>query len=278
MSTSTTPSPPTGPATQSPGFSSIFQSPGGPPLILVCIAAGLLLGAFIGVLLMRRMRPRVVVQRMNGADFLRGLNPNFGEKPTLLDIHLLPASEEGTSYGDGKGKVGGERGAWGHVSPFAARYLSSSDGQPKSSTAPPSSPPSFTRGEGVLSRIITQFYWANPRWRPRPHEHSPTSPNPHPDARRVQLAVTISMPSPQRPACHPRRPSPSGTPRPSTSSDPLKNGSTASSDAHAHASDDANPVPDCCIGTVVVSYRPDPNGSPAAAPPAASPAAAAAAT
>ena len=106
--------------TQNPGFSSIFQSPGGPPLILVCIAAGLLLGAFIGVLLMRRMRPHVVVRGMNAADFLRGLNPEHGEKPKLLDIHLLPPRQEGVLYGDaganGKGKLGSELGAWAHVS------------------------------------------------------------------------------------------------------------------------------------------------------------------
>ena len=69
---------------------------------------------------MRRMRPHVVVRGMNAADFLRGLNPELGEKPKLLDIHLLPPSEESVLYGDaganGKGKLGSELGAWAHVS------------------------------------------------------------------------------------------------------------------------------------------------------------------
>ena len=83
--------------TQNPGFSSIFQSPGGPPLILVCIAAGLLLGAFLGILLMRRVRPPVAVQRAHGLRGAAGADAQkkLGEKPTLLDVRVLPGSEKG---------------------------------------------------------------------------------------------------------------------------------------------------------------------------------------
>ena len=110
------PSPP--PSPTSGGFSSIFQSPGGPPLILVFIAAGLLLGAFIGVLLMRRVRPSAPGQRgVGAAAFLAGFNnPPLGEKPRLLNIHLLPAPiEDGVERGTGKEKLAAQ-GAWGHVS------------------------------------------------------------------------------------------------------------------------------------------------------------------
>ena len=113
--------PPPSPPSPTNGFSSIFQSPGGPPLILVCIAAGLLLGAFIGVLLMRRMRPPPVGQRgIGAAAFLAGANQPLGEKPKLLDIHLSPAHttagiDEGAEHGTGKEKLG-EQGAWGAVS------------------------------------------------------------------------------------------------------------------------------------------------------------------
>ena len=110
---------------------------------------------------------------------------------------------------------------------------------------------------------MTQFYWANPRWRPRSHEHDPASPKAQDDVRRVQLAVTISMPSPRRPL-YPRAPrsEAEATPRPSTSSDPLKNDHNHENhNADFNSAHDDEPVPDCCIGTIVVSYRPDPNDS-----------------
>ncbi|KAI0773808.1 hypothetical protein C8Q74DRAFT_784229 [Fomes fomentarius] len=112
------PSPPSGRPDRpspNPGFGSIFQSPGGPPLILVCIAAGLLLGAFIGVLLMRRMRPPVVVQRM-GAGRGRGA-VKLGEKPKLLDIHLGQRTDVGSSGShiqDAQGKAAGAA-RWAYV-------------------------------------------------------------------------------------------------------------------------------------------------------------------
>ena len=68
----------------------------------------------------------------------------------------------------------------------------------------------------------------------------------------MQLAVTVSMPSPQHPSY---RPPPHHT--------------------HANVRDKHNEgdtMPDCCIGTVLVSYRHDPNDSPAPTP-ASSPAA-----
>ena len=68
-------------------FNSIFQSPGGPPLILVCIAAGLLLGAFTGVLVMRRVRPGHALLVHRGADGALRLGPErgagVGEKPAI---------------------------------------------------------------------------------------------------------------------------------------------------------------------------------------------------
>ena len=106
-STPTRPPPPTQPQPSAPsqptGFSSIFQSPGGPPLILVCIAAGLLLGAFTGVLLMRRMRPALVGRAPGAGAGVGGAGRRagalLGEKPRLLDVHILPREE-----GNGKGR------------------------------------------------------------------------------------------------------------------------------------------------------------------------------
>lgn len=70
--------------------SSLFQSAGGPPLILVCIAGGLLFGAFVGMLLMKRLRPVVVVQRVNAPG---DAEVPLREKPQLYDIHLVSALE-----------------------------------------------------------------------------------------------------------------------------------------------------------------------------------------
>ena len=69
---------------------------------------------------MRRMRPPVAGQRgIGAAAFLAGLNNTpLGEKPKLVDIHLLPAPATGIQkmeHGTGKEKLGGQ-GAWGYVS------------------------------------------------------------------------------------------------------------------------------------------------------------------
>ena len=104
------------------GFTSIFQSPGGPPLILVCIAAGLLLGAFTGVLVMRRVRPGHALLVHRGADGALRLGPErgagVGEKPRLVDVHLVGEEGEGDvkgGMGMGKGKGRGEE-TWRHLS------------------------------------------------------------------------------------------------------------------------------------------------------------------
>ncbi|KAM5543493.1 hypothetical protein V8D89_002744 [Ganoderma adspersum] len=253
--------PPPPPPSPSNGFSSIFQSPGGPPLILVCIAAGLLLGAFIGVLLMRRMRPPPLGHRGIGATaFLTNANQPLGEKPKLLDIHLSPTYaagiDEGVEHGTGKEKLG-EQGAWGAVSPFAAVYLASD--RPLSAQSP-SAPAtrSRDRNRSPLGRLAARMPWADPRWRAGSHELSSLA-NAQSEARPVQLAVTVSMPSPRHPSYLP--PLPTG-----------KGGSGALHDNYAHDSHEEN-MPDCCIGTVTVSYRHDPNASsttPASPPAAAS--------
>ncbi|EIW54842.1 uncharacterized protein TRAVEDRAFT_66365 [Trametes versicolor FP-101664 SS1] len=151
------------------GFSSLFQSAGGPPLILVCIAAGLLFGAFVGMFLMKRLRPTVVLQRAGGAGL--GGEAKLGEKPRLYDIYVAP-------LGDGS-----EENPWAHISPFAALYLPSSDADVKTPQPPPPSP-------SALSRVTARLHWSA-----RPSKgHVP--PPPAPELRSLQLAVTVSMPNP----------------------------------------------------------------------------------
>ncbi|KAI1794291.1 hypothetical protein LXA43DRAFT_1091823 [Ganoderma leucocontextum] len=234
-------SPPSPPPSPTNGFSSIFQSPGGPPLILVCIAAGLLLGAFIGVLLMRRMRPPVVAHRgIGAAAFLRGLNLPLGEKPALLDIHLLPTlasgSDEEVEHGTGKQKLA-EQGAWGHVSPFAAVYLPS-DRPLSQSAQSPSASATASRSRSLLSRLMARMPWADPRLRSGSYELSPLT-SPQLEARKVQLAVTVSMPSPQHPSYRP----------PSSSATRTVSGIPHDTHALTHDNHVDNPMPDCCIGT-----------------------------
>ncbi|KAH9852375.1 hypothetical protein C2E23DRAFT_885868 [Lenzites betulinus] len=95
MSSSASPTPTASspPPPPTSGFSSIFQSAGGPPLILVCIAAGLLLGSFVGMFLIKRLRPAVVVHRVNGAALSGEMR--LGEKPKLYDVYLGPSAVAG---------------------------------------------------------------------------------------------------------------------------------------------------------------------------------------
>ncbi|KAJ8481178.1 hypothetical protein ONZ51_g6169 [Trametes cubensis] len=188
--------------------SSLFQSAGGPPLILVCIAGGLLFGAFVGMLLMKRLRPVVVVQRVNA--FPGDAEVPLGEKPQLYDIHLVSALEEG-----------GELPPWAHFSPFAATYLPSDD---ESKTAP--SARRFS--PAALSRIMARL-----------HRHSRSSKGhnaPPPGVlglRNVQLVFAVSMPNPAL--------------------------SMPKSAHHDMDDDDCHELmPDCCIGTTVHPYHPEP--------------------
>ncbi|KAI0667295.1 hypothetical protein C8Q78DRAFT_400603 [Trametes maxima] len=167
--TSSTPS-----ATASSGFHSIFQSAGGPPLILVVIAAGLLFGAFVAMFLLKRLRPVVVVQRVPGAG-LAG-ETALGEKPRLFDIHLVPPEE------------GGAVAPWAYLSPFGAVYLQSPD---TSISAPPAS----SRSSNPLTRIVTRL-----RRDPKSGKGH-NIPSNDPEIRPVQLVFTVSMPNP-----HPTHP------------------------------------------------------------------------
>ncbi|KAI0331735.1 hypothetical protein GY45DRAFT_1214359, partial [Cubamyces sp. BRFM 1775] len=189
--------------------SSLFQSAGGPPLILVCIAGGLLFGAFVGMLIMKRVRPVVVVQRVT----LPGdTEVPLGEKPQLYDVHLASTLEEG-----------GELPPWAHFSPFAATYLPPDD-EPQS--APSSSPRRFS--PAALSRIMARL-----------HRHSRSSkghtaaPPSVPGLRNVQLVFAVSMPNPAL--------------------------SMPKSAHHDVDDDDCHELmPDCCIGTTIHAYHPEP--------------------
>ncbi|TFK92521.1 hypothetical protein K466DRAFT_595185 [Polyporus arcularius HHB13444] len=261
-STTTTPTTPTPPvAPPAPTFNSIFQSPGGPPLILVCIAAGLLLGAFLGILLMRRMRPTVAVQ---GTPGLRGFpdpQKTLGEKPKLLDVHIVPRADSAYMTSTGAG-------GWGGVSPFAALYLPS----PETSATPGPSPiPSRTE---IWRRRVLALVPDSLRPSRRSHDphasHKSAAGTGTPSVRAVQLAVTVSMPSPHpfsflapyRSTGTGKKPEKEKWPANECEKDPLSvnvspvNGRTDPPDDAKHAAEP--PVPDCCIGTLVVHYRPPP--------------------
>ncbi|KAI0754221.1 hypothetical protein C8Q80DRAFT_354435 [Daedaleopsis nitida] len=264
---STSPGP--DPSDQGPpsGFNSIFQTPGGPPLILVCIAAGLLLGAFIGVLLMRRMRPGVVVQRVHGGR-VPGSQFKLGERPTLLDIHIMPRSEVGMGrglYGDGlrngTGGTGPETAEWARVSPFAAMYIPSSEPTKPLPPSRPAAPSSSLRSHvHRVQQALAHLRHSAPRAAHDPHAPSTSSST---DLRQVQLAVAVTMPNPKQPQY--ARPSPAGT---SSSGKASSNPNTHdlhahnNNDNHAHSSGDDDEMPDCCIGTVVVQYHPPPDEHP----------------
>ncbi|KAI0641316.1 hypothetical protein C8Q79DRAFT_919677 [Trametes meyenii] len=162
--TSSTPS-----ATAASGFQSIFQSAGGPPLILVVIAAGLLFGAFVAMFLLKRLRPVVVVQRVPGVGL--GGEVALGEKPRLFDIHLVPPG--------GVGAVD----PWARLSPFGAVYLPS----PDTNT---SAPPTSSRSSNTFTRVMTRL-----RRDPKSGKGHNVPPS-DPGIRPVQLVFTVSMPNP----------------------------------------------------------------------------------
>ncbi|KAI0761288.1 hypothetical protein BD413DRAFT_445399, partial [Trametes elegans] len=200
----------------SSGFSSIFQSAGGPPLILVCIAAGLLLGAFVGMVAMRRFRPVVVVHRAPGGG-RPGPGPELGEKPALFDIHLQ--SDPHDVLG-GSGEWGAGADKWARISPFAAVYLPPSEPDPSTATAD-DTPPRPSPTARLLALVRSHL-----RRAPAEAEALPLRPT-APEPRAVQLAVAVCMPAPPR----------------------LRD---------ACGADEDQPVPDCCIGTAVSVYRPEP--------------------
>ncbi|KAI8972881.1 hypothetical protein BD414DRAFT_499684 [Trametes punicea] len=204
------------PSQPNSGFNSIFQSAGGPPLILVCIAAGLLFGAFIGMLIMKRFRPSVIVQRVNRAS--GDDQGQLGEKPKLFDVHLRPIPEDGGGGGD----------SWAYTSPFAAVYLPSAsdrDDDPGPATQPARTP-------SPLSRLMARL-----RSHARSDKGNSTpSPPRTPELRRVQLAFAVSMPDPAH----------SGSPK------GMRGDNAHEDDCHDQ------PVPDCCIGTTILPYRPGP--------------------
>ncbi|KAH9888063.1 hypothetical protein C8Q73DRAFT_655973 [Cubamyces lactineus] len=150
--------------------SSLFQSAGGPPLILVCIAGGLLFGAFVGMLLMKRLRPVVVVQRVNAPG---DAEVPLREKPQLYDIHLVSALEEGR-----------ELPPWAHFSPFAATYLPTED-------EPQTAPSTRRFSPAALSRIMARLHRHS-----RSSKGHTASPPSAPGLRDVQLVFAISMPNP----------------------------------------------------------------------------------
>ncbi|CDO71103.1 hypothetical protein BN946_scf184844.g107 [Trametes cinnabarina] len=189
-------------------FSSIFQSAGGPPLILVCIAGGLLIGAFVGMFIMKRLRPSVVVNRVNVSGRAQ---PQLGEKPTLFDV-LIAAPEQGS------GKHLRDRNA-----PFAAVYLPSDDDK----AAAPS--PSSTLSPSALSRVMASL-----RRHTGFHKGHIPAPPQTPQPRKVQLAFAVAMPDPAFPA---------------------SKGTTH--DVHEDQYHE-HPMPDCCIGTTILPYRPGP--------------------
>ncbi|KAI9069086.1 hypothetical protein FKP32DRAFT_1587148 [Trametes sanguinea] len=122
------------------------------------------------------------------------------------------------------GEGGGGEHPWGYAAPFAAACLPSDDD--KSATPPLSSssaPPS------ALSRIMARL-----NRHTRSTKGHITTPLQTPQLRSVQLAFTVIMPGRTYPAS--------------------KNVSH-----NVHEDDDhETPMPDCCIGTTILPYRPGP--------------------
>ena len=76
---------PTAPSVYTGG--SIFDGSGGPALIIVFVAVGLLIGAFTALIIVRRAPPAGVVgANLNG--WYLNTEPPLGEKPKLYAVHL----------------------------------------------------------------------------------------------------------------------------------------------------------------------------------------------
>ena len=78
-------------STSSPASAPLFSGVGGPALILVFAACGLLIGALTAVLTLRSLRPRFAsASRSAGQDdFERCADPpSLGEKPKMCDLHV----------------------------------------------------------------------------------------------------------------------------------------------------------------------------------------------
>ncbi|KAH9916998.1 uncharacterized protein BXZ73DRAFT_92435 [Epithele typhae] len=225
------------------GFTSILQSPAGPPLILVCIAGGLFLGAFCGTVIMRRFRPDLIIHRVAN-DSKRG--PGFGDKPKLLDMHLLPAAAPNVRSGKASSSSPASWASLSVSAPPLPRFLRHGP-HPTGKGPPPLHPP---RPPDRLPRAFS-LRKALPRIgrAPRDPEVAATAAE-NPTVRKVQLAVahtmmilgTHAIPK-TRPALSPASPD---------SAPPIHDPRSTTTGA------DEDPMPDCCIGTLVVTYHLDP--------------------
>lgn len=160
----------------------IFSTTGGPPLILVFLAAGLLIGALVALLVLRRVYPqggrRGVVARVATN---RRRRRRIGEKPVLWDFYLQEDDEEGLSE---KGFT-----KWTQVLPISAKFIPNETSRHNASpTSPrlPSSRPSFVQKYFRRSDLST----------------SKTQEPPFSDSSeqlidgKLEVAVTIAMPRP----------------------------------------------------------------------------------
>ncbi|PCH35114.1 hypothetical protein WOLCODRAFT_155785 [Wolfiporia cocos MD-104 SS10] len=193
------------PQTSYSGSSSVIHSSDGPPLILVFLASGLFVGAVLSVLALRRIYPTInfTSRRLHAPE-----PAQEKERPKLWDVYIDPDSlppPDGEKGGGGGWSVD----KWADILPLAVRYL------PPPSW-PPAPPPVVLPPQPSRPRF-SYFQRAD-----RPHSAAPASiavamtENPHTPSPpgKLQIAVTIAMPSRERSCFTKEKAGPSMSPFP----------------------------------------------------------------
>ncbi|KAH9836245.1 uncharacterized protein C8Q71DRAFT_72829 [Rhodofomes roseus] len=163
------------------GNSSVLHSSNGPPLILVFLASGLLVGAVLSILVLRHIYPSRFGSRTDAVRVRKPPRP-LGERPKLWDVYVCD----------------GARGAdvqWESLLPLAAAFLPDPLNEQVDVLPSPSLP-------AHRPHPWSWVEWLHRRLRHRPRESTAddleqTLPleGERPAPERLQIAVTIAMPS-----------------------------------------------------------------------------------
>ncbi|KZT70046.1 hypothetical protein DAEQUDRAFT_726044 [Daedalea quercina L-15889] len=165
------------------GDPSVLHSSNAPPLILVFLASGLLVGAVLSILVLRHMYPNRFAGRTTPLR-QRKMRQPIGERPTLWDV-----------YGCNEG-IADTR--WRSMQPLAAAFLADPEDSAVEQTPPSSSPLTHRPHPWPWVDWLLQTFRRDRQQSAHddPEQTSAGKEEP-PSLGRLQIAVIIAMPSRQ---------------------------------------------------------------------------------
>ncbi|CCM00642.1 uncharacterized protein FIBRA_02679 [Fibroporia radiculosa] len=166
------------------GGTFVLNSANGPPLILVFVASGLLVGVVLSILVLKRIYPTMNFTTRTPR---RRREVRLGEKPRIWDVHVSPYSRSVGTEGLGPG-------GWHALMPLAASFVTEqTDVKPPPPEQPIAPVPALSPFRRQCHHLL--HLYRTPRV-PR-EELLPTSAvEPPPLPSRLQVAVVVALPSP----------------------------------------------------------------------------------